>query len=115
MIDEGRGRAEMARRLVVAACLLILVSFPLAAPAADGPAKGVTIDFIAVNAEVTKLLFFFADYGGLNIIVDGGVSGKVTVRLHDVAPEVAFAIVLDLADLVAHEVDGSLYVTRKPR
>jgi type II secretory pathway component GspD/PulD (secretin) len=105
----------MTRRLRVAVCLLILALFPLAASAADGSASGVTIDFVAVNAEVTRLLFFFAEYGGLNIIVDGGVSGKVTVRLHDVAPEVAFAVVLDLADLVAYEVDGLLYVTKKPQ
>ena len=105
----------MMYRIVVVVCLLILVSLSVPAPAADGPPVDITIDFVAVNAEVTRLLFLFADYGGINVIVDGNVSGRVSVRLTHVAPEVAFAVVLDLADLTAYEVDGSLFVTTKAR
>ncbi len=95
--------------------LLLLFVFPLSALGTNGDGSEVAVDFVAVNAEVTKLLFFFADYGGFNIIVDGDVSGTVTVRLSHVAPVVAFAVVLELAQLEAYDVDGSLFITRRAR
>jgi type II secretory pathway component GspD/PulD (secretin) len=95
--------------------LLILLIVPLPALGTNGPNPDGTIDFVAVNAEVTKLLFLFADYGRINIIVDPNVSGTVTVRLTRVQPVVAFEIVMELAGLEAYDVDGSLFITTKTR
>jgi type II secretory pathway component GspD/PulD (secretin) len=110
-------RARRKRWMGAGVGIFLLFVVPLSALGAhvNGSACDGAIDFVAVDAEVTKLLFFFAEYGGLNIVVDGSVSGTVTVRLPHVAPAVAFEIVLELAQLEAHDVDGSLFITRKAR
>lgn len=51
------------------------------------------------DADVHNVLRFLAQEGGVNIVVDQSVSGRVTMRLRNVTVEDAFLTVLDSLSL----------------
>lgn len=71
-------------------------------------APGETIDLSLRDADLVEVLRSFAVLGDFNLVVQPGVTGKVTVELHDVEWEKALAVILRVNGLSA-EVDGNLW------
>jgi type IV pilus assembly protein PilQ len=96
-------RPRITGRLVAALGTLQLASAPAAveasAPAeengpeaADSTERPLSLEMR--DASVVDVLMLLADHAGLNLVLDDEVGGKVTLRLHNVTWEQAFATVL---------------------
>ncbi len=64
--------------------------------------------------DVGTLLALIAKTGGFPIAISSGVTGRVDLNVHDVSPQVALKLVLDLANLEAHYVHDVLVVSPGP-
>lgn len=76
--------------------------------------NGVKIDFSAVNAPLTKVLYIITKKGGLNLVIDEGVNlnKKVTLSLSSTPLEDALDIVMDISDSY-FEIKGNILHVKK--
>lgn len=70
-----------------------------------------TISLSLRDADLVEVLRTFARLGGFDLVVDPGVSGKVTVELRDVRWQDALVVILRTQGLAA-EVDGRIVSVR---
>jgi type IV pilus assembly protein PilQ len=70
-----------------------------------------TISLSLRDADLVEVLRTFARLGGFNLVVDPGVSGKVTVELRDVRWQDAMVVILRTQGLAA-EVNGRIVSVR---
>ncbi len=68
---------------------------------------GEPIDMTLKDADVVETLRSFSKIAGLNIVIQPGVSGRVTVELHDVPWDQALEQILKINGL-GYEVDGNI-------
>jgi type IV pilus assembly protein PilQ len=95
---------------------------PSAAPFSSGPitlaqqgsaaaayrGKRITIDI--VNADIVNVIRILGDVSGKNIIVAGGIEGKVTLKLKQVPWDQALEVVLKTQDLGKEERGGVIRI-----
>jgi type IV pilus assembly protein PilQ len=95
---------------------------PVAAPFSSGPitltqqgtaaaayrGKRITIDI--VNADIVNVIRILGDVSGKNIIVAGGIDGKVTLKLKQVPWDQALDVVLKTQDLGKEERGGVIRI-----
>lgn len=68
----------------------------------------ITMDF--KDADVRDVIKVFSEMTGANLVVDDGVSGKVTVSLRNVPFEQALEMILAPNDLMVHLIDNTFVV-----
>lgn len=100
-------------RLVTAITLVVFIlAFSLSTMAApDGGSKLVSLEF--ANADIRDILQVLADLGGLNLITDPAVRGKVSVTLNEIPLEDAVALVSHIGGYQVKDVNG-VYVVGIP-
>ncbi len=69
--------------------------------------KGELIDLKVTNADVTEVLRTFAQIGGLNMVIQPGVSGQVTAELDNVPWDQALEQILKINGL-SYELEGNM-------
>lgn len=74
--------------------------------------KKATVTLSLQQADVDKVLKTLARKGGLDVVVDDSVSGKLTLDLTDVSLDRAFELVLKAKHLT-YEKDGETLIVRK--
>ncbi|HEX2463037.1 MAG TPA: hypothetical protein VHR17_00350 [Thermoanaerobaculia bacterium] len=90
----------------------IVVLTPAATPA---PAKPVPIISLSLKeADLVEVVRSLARIAAVNVIIDPGVSGKVTAELVDVRWDHALAVILKTQGL-AMELDGRILTVATPR
>lgn len=91
----------------------LLPGGPQPPPAAAGAAADERISLSLRDADLVEVLRSFARLFDFNLIVDPGVSGKVTVELHDVPWRQALAKILDSHGLAVEGAPGAARI--RPR
>jgi type IV pilus assembly protein PilQ len=80
--------------LLVASCL-VSVSLAAAAPVSSGGQDAeARISIDVRDADIVDIVRLFAEVGGLQVVVDPGVSCKLTLKLNEVRWESAFDVAL---------------------
>lgn len=90
-----------------------ITSRPLAIVSAltNGTSRGIAT-FSVRDEPVEQVLLAFAEQTGVSIITDSTVDGTVSLVLHETTPRETVMQLVEAADLLAHERDGVLWVSR---
>ena len=89
------------RRLIVAICVIFLLAPAAAVRAAEPEAAGpdaidLTDTIELTDADLVSVIRLLAESAGENVMIDPGVTGKVTVSLRGVSAREAFDVVLKM-------------------
>jgi hypothetical protein len=79
--------------------------------ARQGRWKGFPISLSLRDAPLPEVLRSFARIAGINVVLDPGVEGEVTVELKDVPWDQALYVILKSHGMAA-EIDGTVWVVR---
>lgn len=80
-----------------------------------GAAAGAPINMNVTNAEVRDVLTALAAVGGVSLVADDSVAGKVTITLNNVNFDTALDIVTKAKGLTYHKVGNILVVTSREK
>ena len=98
---------------LVAACCLLAVSFAISAPY-----HGKLVSLDVKDADLRDVLRFLADFGNADLVLDGSVKGRITLKLKSVPWDQAMEIVLKQSGY-SFEIIGKDYrgngITVRPR
>lgn len=79
--------------------LLLMLVFSAGAGLAAAPDSPVTLDF--EETPVTRIFYYLAGFRDLNLVIAPGVTGTLSVRLHDIAWPGAISLVAEMAGVRA--------------
>jgi len=100
----------------IAVFLLIIFAVPVfSAPLEDEGSsayKGRKIDIVLDDADIRKVLFLFGECAGVNMVIKGDVSGKVSLKLKNVPWDQVFYILLDNFKLKAEFINDTLVISK---
>ncbi len=87
-------RASFVRAAIIVAGLLLFLPPPSSAQAEDPrlPDRRITIELR--DAPLDQVLYFMAEQADLNLVLDDGVDGKITLRMRNVKWRHAFEMIL---------------------
>ena len=71
------------------------------------------VSMYVVDADVRMVLASVAELGGVSLVLDDSVQGTITIRLDEVEPEEAFALIAAADDLSLSEAGGVTIITAK--
>jgi type II secretory pathway component GspD/PulD (secretin) len=101
---------RIVRTIAVAACaLLVLAANPAAQPVAEAGLMQLNVRDVSVG-EVLKLI---AESGDFNLAIGGGVKGKVTLFIDEIAPRDLLDVVVGIIDAAYVEENGVIWVMSK--
>ena len=75
------------------------------------PATARPVSMYVVDADVRAVLASVAELGGVSLVLDASVQGTITIRLDEVEPEEAFALIAAADDLSLSESGGVTIIT----
>ena len=69
------------------------------------------VSMYVVDADVRMVLASVAELGGVSLVLDDSVQGTITIRLDEVEPQEAFALIAAADDLSLSEAGGVTIIT----
>lgn len=98
----------------IAVVLLILFSVPdFSTSLEENFSKTYTgrkIDIVMDNADIRKVLLLFGECAGMNMVIKGDVSGRITLKLKNVPWDQAFFLLLDIFNLKTEVINDTLVI-----
>ena len=99
---------------IVILSIFYVISPVVSHPEDEAPYRGRRVHVVFDDADIKDVLFFIGDAMGMNVVIDGDVSGRITLTLKDIPWDQALGLVLFRAGLEAAFEDGFLFVWKTP-